>query len=104
MRKNCANCLYMIEEDFIQMENREIIYIKENLSCRSQNVIYVMFCAGCDAMYIGETGQPFNKRMDSHRLHINRQEYLQSATTSSTAPELKTSLSSFGHVPFSKCL
>ena len=65
----------MIEGDFIQMENRETFYIKENLTCRSQNVIYVMFCAGCDAMYIGETGQPFNKRMDSHRLHINRQEY-----------------------------
>ena len=73
--KNCANCPYMIEGDFIQMENREIFHIKENLSCRSQNVIYVMFCAGCDAMYIGETGQPFNKRMDSHRVHINRQEY-----------------------------
>ena len=58
-----------------QMENGECFRIQERLSCQSQNVIYVMFCAGCDATYIGETGQPFNKRQDSHRLHINRQEY-----------------------------
>ena len=73
--KNCANCPYMIEGEAVQMEHGETFHIQENLSCRSQNVIYVIFCAGCDAMYIGETGQPFNKRMDSHRLHINRAEY-----------------------------
>ena len=59
----------------VQMGNGENFKIQQNLNCRSENVVYVMFCAGCDASYIGETGQPFNKRMDSHRLHINRQEY-----------------------------
>ena len=73
--KNCANCPYMIEGDEIQMEKGETFRVQENLSCRSKNVIYVMFCAGCNAMYIGETGQPFNKRMNTHRLHINRATY-----------------------------
>ena len=72
--KNCATCPYMIEGASIRMENGKNFCIQENLSCQTQNVIYVMFCAGCDSSYIGETGQPFNKRQDSHRLHINRQE------------------------------
>ena len=73
--KNCATCPYMIEGKSIRMENGDDFIFQENLTCRSQNVVYVMFCAGCDSTYIGETGQHFHKRMDSHRLHINRQEY-----------------------------
>ena len=47
--KNCANCPYMIEGETIKMENGEDFRIHEQLTCRSQNVIYAMFCAGCDA-------------------------------------------------------
>ena len=34
-----------------------------------------MFCLGCNATYIGEIGQQFNKRMSSHRTHINHAEH-----------------------------
>ena len=51
----------------VQMGNGENFKIQQNLNCRSENVVYVMFCAGCDASYIGETGQPFHKQMDSYQ-------------------------------------
>ena len=73
--KNCATCPYMIEGDFVQMENGEVFHFQETLTCHTKNVVYAMFCAGCDATYIGETGQPFNKRLSSHRTHINRAEH-----------------------------
>ena len=72
--KNCATCPYLMEGEVIQMENQLVFHIQENLTCQSRNVIYVMFCSGCDATYIGETGQSFNKRMNSHRSSINRAE------------------------------
>ena len=65
----------MIEGDFVQMENGEVFHFQETLTCHTKNVVYAMFCAGCDATYIGETGQPFNKRLSSHRTHINRAEH-----------------------------
>ena len=65
--KDCATCPFMIEGELLQMENGEIFHIRDSLTCQTKNVIYVMFCNGCDATYIGETGQPFNKQMDSYQ-------------------------------------
>ena len=73
--KDCATCPFMIEGELLQMENGEIFHIRDSLTCQTKNVIYVMFCNGCDATYIGETGQHFNKRLSSHRTGINRSEH-----------------------------
>ena len=73
--RNCATCPYLIEGSVIQMEHGEVFHIQEKMTCLTENVIYIMICRGCDATYIGETGQQFCKRMNSHRSHINRAEY-----------------------------
>ena len=59
--KNCATCALMIEGEFVQMENGEIFHFQETLTHHSKNVVYAMFCAGCDATYFKETDQPFTK-------------------------------------------
>ena len=40
---------------------------KENLSCKSQNIIYLLACKNCNMQYVGETTIPLNKRMNIHR-------------------------------------
>ena len=37
-----------------------------NVTCKTQNVVYLLQCR-CGMQYVGETEQPFNKRMNGHR-------------------------------------
>ena len=38
-----------------------------NLSCKSQNVIYLLSCNICNFQYVGETTTPLNERINRHR-------------------------------------
>ena len=39
----------------------------ENLTCHSQNVIYLLTCLCCNIQYVGETAIPLHRRMNGHR-------------------------------------
>lgn len=66
----CSTCDYIIEGESIVMENGDLFFIKDKLTCQSKNVVYVLFCAGCNKSYIGETGEQLNKRANGHRTQI----------------------------------
>ena len=46
--------------------------IKNRVTCKSSNVIYLIQCAPCRQQYVGETGQPLHARMNNHRADITQ--------------------------------
>ena len=39
----------------------------EDLTCHSQNIIYLLTCNSCSIQYVGETAYPMHMRMNQHR-------------------------------------
>ena len=39
-----------------------------NVNCKTPNVVYLLDCHVCGSQYVGESVQPFNKRMNGHSL------------------------------------
>ena len=44
-----------------------INHSKENITCHSQNLIYLLSCRNCNFQYVGETTIPLHKRINIHR-------------------------------------
>ena len=68
----CKTCPYLITSSTYEsnVTNRSYNVINdsdENLSCKSQNVIYLLSCLRCNMQYVGETVIPLNKRINIHR-------------------------------------
>ena len=57
------------------MENGDDFAIKEQMTCETKNVIYLIKCCGCEKTYIGETGMCLKQRMSTHKTHINHAEH-----------------------------
>ena len=73
---NCCETLITGKEILFTVNNETKVFkIKSNLNCLSLNVIYAIFCQGCQHFYIGQTGGMFRKRLTLHRQHINRPQY-----------------------------
>ena len=47
--------------------------IKQNLSCESYNVIYLLECQKCGQRYVGTTGRQLKHRLADHRGYMNNQ-------------------------------
>lgn len=63
----CKSCLEIMEASQIYFRNSDITFnIKKRMDCLARNVIYVLFCLGCERSYIGETVN-FRDRMNGHR-------------------------------------
>ena len=44
--------------------------IRENLTCKSQHLIYLLQCAKCNLQYIGKSEWPMNIRINNHRKDV----------------------------------
>ncbi len=66
-RVSCKVCPYSDSNPFIQLNNF-ILPILSNTSCRSLNVVYVIFCRQCNFYYIGQTKR-LSKRIREHVLN-----------------------------------
>lgn len=57
--KKCTDkrCMTMnlIEESSIYFKNGKHFTVKQNMSCKSSNVIYSLICLNCEEFYVGET-------------------------------------------------
>ena len=74
----CSSCETLITglQIVFNVNNQNKVFkIKSNLNCLSLNVIYALFCKGCNEYYIGQTGGMFRTRMTLHRQHINHPHY-----------------------------
>jgi len=74
-RSKCKTCNIILErKDGIYFKN---VYIKFNcnMTCITDNLIYVLICNGCSKIYVGETGNKLNIRTNLHRNHICNEHY-----------------------------
>ena len=69
-RPKCKTCKCIIEGESFTFENNEKIYINEEMTCTSRNVIYVLSCSKCHKNYVGETSDLLSMRMNVHRQQI----------------------------------
>lgn len=72
-RGGCKTCPYLWESA-TEVLGRRKIPIKENFTCSSESVIYVIHCVRCGKMYIGETGSSLRERFGQHRRMIENKE------------------------------
>lgn len=66
----CGTCAYIIEDSKFEFSYGKVFTVKNNMNCRSKDVIYVIRCAGCGGNYIGETGIELKNRVTVHRQQI----------------------------------
>lgn len=64
----CGLCKHLLEGTSISFKDKTF-KIKDNMTCKAKNVIYVIQCRGCNEQYIGETGNLRN-RVTLHNQHI----------------------------------
>ena len=74
-RHNCQCCDNIVEGNCVEMEDGEIFVIQQSMNCKTENVVYVLFCNNCPMTYIGETGQKLCTRTSEHRCHIMNEAY-----------------------------
>ena len=70
--KRCKTCpklnISKFCESNVTKRRYEVInHTTENLTCHSQNVIYLLTCLFCNIQYVGETAMPFHQRNNGHR-------------------------------------
>ena len=68
----CGLCKYIKEGPSIHFKDK-LFTVKDNMSCKAKNVIYVIQCRGCNEQYIGETVNLRN-RVTLHNQHIRHAE------------------------------
>ena len=75
--KHCKCCL--------QLQHAQVFHNKTtgkeykifcNVNCKTPNVVYLLDCHVCRSQYIGESVQPFNKRMNGHRSDLTKKTLL----------------------------
>ena len=69
-RTNCGICSNLNEGTEFYFKKGQHFQVKNNFDCSSENLIYVLTCAGCGHNYIGQTGMSLRKRMTVHRQQI----------------------------------
>jgi hypothetical protein len=47
-----------------------------NVNCKIPNVVYLLDCHVCGSQYVGESVQPFNKRLNGHRSDLTKKTLL----------------------------
>ncbi|KAL8598101.1 hypothetical protein ACOMHN_030387 [Nucella lapillus] len=71
--KRCVVCqLYLLQTTtFSSVRTGQTFSIRDRVSCKTNNLIYLMDCAKCkDVQYTGETGQTLQRRFHAHRSNI----------------------------------
>ena len=46
------------------------------VNCKSVNIIYILECSVCGLQYVGESKQPFHKRLNGHRSDLTKKPFL----------------------------
>ena len=72
----CRTCPYIEETNifFSNVTGERYIPITADmnyLDCRSENIIYLIFCKICNFQYVGETKSKLQKRFSNHKSSIN---------------------------------
>jgi hypothetical protein len=76
-RPNCGTCPHLQEGSEFHFKQGQIFKIKNDFTCSSENLIYVITCSGCGDHYIGQTGNGLRQRITVHKQQIRFPEYRQ---------------------------
>ena len=70
-RPNCKCCSHINQTSSYYNSDRSISYdINDTFNCNSKDVIYLINCNRCNALYIGQTGRKLKERLNNHRSDI----------------------------------
>ena len=68
---HCHTCESVIECSAVKSNTTKFVFkIRENLTCSSSNIIYLVQCKECDKQYIGQTKRSLRLRTNNHRADI----------------------------------
>jgi hypothetical protein len=101
-RARCKTCPILIEGTNFNFENGTHAFINENMTCTSQNVLYVMKCGNCPKLYIGETSDKLSMRMNVHRQQIRDTNLRHLFVSKHIAECAKNKEPNFSVMPFKK--
>ena len=63
----CKTCPDILEGSTIKLKTGKQFTVKQDMNCKSRNVIYTLVCCKCKDFYIGQTKTELRKRMTVHR-------------------------------------
>ena len=70
----CQSCQLLLDMGESLTVNDQVVTVRRNLNCKSQNVIYLAQCQICKRLienaYFGQTGQHAHKRINGHRTYF----------------------------------
>ena len=72
--KRCRTCPSLIEGNLFTFKNGKQFSVKQNISCKTKNVIYSLICKKCKEFYVGETKSELRTRMTVHRQQTNHED------------------------------
>ena len=103
-QKNCGTCLYLMEQDCVYFAGANLDFkIKTEFTCESRNLIYAIFCSGCNLYYIGSTGN-LRQRVTGHKKDLRKEEKSQLVYKHLSECLLnKNTVTPFKIIPFYKC-
>ena len=71
----CRTCPFLDECNFFNSNSTGLKYFprtsgEESLNCKSENIIYLIYCKTCNFQYIGETKNRLQTRFNGHKSNI----------------------------------
>ena len=67
----CRTCpILTATDEFTSHKTGQKFKMKFTASCRSSNIIYLITCTRCGEQYVGETGQPLQRRVNGHHFNV----------------------------------
>ena len=72
----CGTCPFLEEKNFFHsnstgQRHKPSTADQDFLTCKSENIIYMIYCQVCNIQYIGETKQKLIRRFSNHKTNIN---------------------------------
>ena len=68
--RNCVTCAVLKETKTFRSKQGENFVIKEDITCTTKGVIYLIDCRDCGKQYVGETGGELRIRHRGHRQEL----------------------------------
>ncbi len=66
----CKTCPFISQNNIIKNMKKNIIPLSDNLTCKSERVVYAISCSNCNAIYVGQTRRKLHERFTEHRATI----------------------------------
>ena len=103
-QKRCGTCRYLMEQDRVYFNEANLDFkIKTEFTCESRNLIYAIFCSGCNQYYIGSTGC-LRKRVTGHKGDLKKiDKHMLVYKHISECVLNKNTVTPFKIIPFYKC-